>query len=339
MLPSYIMAAATSRTQVLKSHFAQPEAILRPVITYINGDVAWLVSFPRPTSAKSANGRVYYHATTDPWFGQPARVLTSLLLEMKLGQDPGLPSRAALDAAIVEIELAAGNSLVPTNADPAVDAIFVTGMAEHCHKESLLQFSTSTPVFAVAAAASSIASWGHFKIVVTMSSCDPSKTPWKEGHPGSPLPAWLTAFPPAVTRLNNFGLALITSASHSENELILMAPHGISANEASIKGLATSVKMLALVAPLKDGYAFGVQTVLGVKDGLAIGQTAGTQYYVRSGDFVSLKYRGFIGWFVSDVPRDLQWGLDELRKELGPGKAIEQPTMVEVENGESYVFV
>jgi hypothetical protein len=172
-----------------------------------------------------------------------------------------------------------------------------------------------------------------------MSSCDPSKTPWKEGHPGLPLPAWLTAFPPAVTRLNNFGLALITSANHLENELILMAPHGISADEASIKGLATTARMLALVAPLKDGYTFGLQTVLGVKDGLAIGQTAGTQYYVRSGDFVSLKYKGFISWFVKDVPRDLQWGLDELRKELGPGKAIEQPTMVEVKNGESYVFV
>jgi hypothetical protein len=333
------MAATTSRTRVLKSHLAQSEAILRPVITYINGDVAWLVSFPRPTSDKSANAKVYYHAVIDPWFGQPARVLTSLLLEMNLGRDPGLSSRTALDAAIVEIEFAAGNSLVPTNADPAVDAIFITAIAEHCHKESLLQFSTSTPVFAVAAAASSIVSWGHFNTVVTMSSCDPSKTPWKEGHPGSPLPAWLTAFPPAVTRLNNFGLALITSGSDSESELILMAPHGISADEASIKGFATTVKVLALVAPLKDGYTFGVQTVLGVKDGLAIGQTVGTQYYVRSGDFVSLKYKGFIGWFVNDVPRDLQWGLDELGKELGPGKVIEQPTMVEVKNGESYVFV
>jgi hypothetical protein len=333
------MVATTSRTQVLKSQLAQPEAILRPIITYINGDVAWLVSFPRPTSDKSANGKVYYHAVIDPWFGQPARVLTSLLLEMTLGRDPALSSRAPLDAAIVEIELAAGSSLVPTDDDPAVDAIFVTGMAEHCHRESLLQFSTSTPIFAVAAAAGTIASWGHFNTVVTMSSCDPSKTPWKDGHPGSPLPAWLTAFPPAVTRLNNFGLALITSAGHSGGELILMAPHGISASEASIKGFATTVKMLALVAPLKDGYTFGVQTVLGVKDGLAIGQTARMKYYVRSGDFVSLKYKGFIGWFVNDVPRDLQWGLDELRKELGAGKVIEQPTMVEVENGESYVFV
>ena len=333
------MAETASRSQVLKSHFAQPGAVLRPVITYINGDVSWLVSFPRPATDKSANGKVYYHAAIDPWFGQPARVLTSLVLEMKLGRDPGLPNRAAIDAAIVEIELAAGNSLVLTDAIPAVDAIFIIGTVEHCHKESLLQFSISTPVFAVAAAASSITPWGHFNTVVTMSSCDPSKTPWEEGHPGSPLPAWLTAYPPAVTRLNNFGLALITSANPSEDELILMAPHGISATETSIKGLPTTVKMLALVAPLKDSYSFGIQTVLGVKDGLAIGQLTGTQYYVRSGDFVGLKYRGVIGWSVSDVPRDMQWGVDELRKELGAEKVLTQPTLVEVENGGSFVLV
>jgi hypothetical protein len=172
-----------------------------------------------------------------------------------------------------------------------------------------------------------------------MSSCDPSKIPWKEGHPGSPLPVWLTAFPPAVTRLKNFGLALITSASYSENELILMAPHGFSANKALIKEFPTTVKMLALVVPLKDSYAFGVQTVLGIKDGLAIGQTTGMQYYVRSGDFLSLKFKGVVGWSMNDVPRDLQWGLDELRKEFAAGKVIEQPTMVEVENGGIYVFV
>jgi hypothetical protein len=130
------MAVTTSRTQVLKSQLAQPEAILRPVITYINGDVAWLVSFPRPTSDKSANGKVYYHAVIDPWFGQPALFLAPIVLEMNLGRDPGLSSRAALDAAIVEIELAAGNSLVLTNADSAVDAIFITGMAEHCIKRA-----------------------------------------------------------------------------------------------------------------------------------------------------------------------------------------------------------
>jgi hypothetical protein len=333
------MAATSSRMQVLRSHFAQPEAILRPVITYINGDVAWLLSFPRPSSNKNATGKVFYHAVIDPWFGQPALFLSSFFLEMNLGRDPGLPSRAALDAVILEIEFAAGNSLVPTNADPAVDAIFITAMGEHCHKESLLQFSAYTPVFAVPAAATTTASWDYFKTIVTMSSCDPSKTPWKEGHPGSPLPAWLTVFTPEVTRKNNFGLVLITSTIPSENELILISPHGISADEASVKGLAKTVKMLALVAPLKDSYSFGMQTVLGVKNGLTIGQAAGTQYYVRSGDFVSLKYGGVVGWFVSDVPRALQWGVDELTKELGAGKAIGQPTLVEVENGGSYVFV
>ena len=150
----------------------------------------------------------------------------------------------------------------------------------------------------------------------------------------------MTVFPPAVTNFNNFGLALISSANSSENELILMAPHGFSADESSVKGLATAVKMLALVVPLKDSYSFGLKTVLGVEDGLAITQTAsGTPYYVRSGDFVGLKYKGIIGWSVSDVPHDLQWGVDQLSKKLGPDEVIKQPTLVEVENGGSYVLV
>lgn len=333
------MAAITNRMQVLQNHLNQPEAKLRPIITFINGDVAWLISFPRPISDKNANGKVYYHAAIDPWFGEPSQVLTSYVLEIHLGEDPGIPSRAALDAAILEIELAAGNSLVLSSADPALDAIFIAHIGEHCMKESLLQLSASTPIFSVAASASYIASWSHFNTVVPMSSYDPSKTPWKEGHLGSPLPTWLTVFPLTMRRLNNPGLAIITSASETENELILMAPHGIAADESCIKGLVTSVKMLALLAPLNDEYAFGVQQILGVKDGLAIVQAAGTKYYVRNGDITPLKFSGFISWFINNISHDLQWGVDELRKELGDEKVIEQPTLITVENGGSYVLV
>jgi hypothetical protein len=333
-------ASPASRMQDLKSIFTLPKAQSRPILTYVNGDVSWLISFPRPISEKSANSKVYYHVVIDPWFGQPSIFVNSLVLEMALGRDPGLASRTAIDTAIAEIEHAAENSLVQTDAEPAVDAIFIMGIAEHCHKESLLQFSISTPVFAVAGAASTIAPWSHFDTLITMSSCDPSKTPWEESHPGSPLPAWLTVFPPAVSYFNNFGLALITSANPSEKELILITPHGISAHESSVKGLvASEVKMLALIAPLKDSYAFGMKQVLNVEHGLAITQAAGARYYVRNGDFVSLKYKGLIGWTVRDVPHDLQWGVEQLKKELGEEKKIEEPTLVEVDNGGSYVLL
>ncbi|KUJ18840.1 uncharacterized protein LY89DRAFT_506051 [Mollisia scopiformis] len=332
--------APPSRMEVLKGSFETPQALSRPIITYVNGDVSWLVSFPRPASAKSTNGKIYYHVVVDPWFGLPSVFMNPLVLEMRLGRDPALSSRAELDAAIVEIELAAGNSLVPTDSDPAVDAIFIMGLAEHCHKESLLQFSISTPVFAVPGSASNITSWSHFDTVVTLAPCDPSKTPWEEGHPGSPLPAWLTIFSPAVKNFNNFGLVLITSANALETEMILMAPHGISSDEPFIKGLlATTVKMLALVAPLKNSYSFGIKTVLGVDEALILTQAAGTRYYVRNGDFVSLKYKGIIGWSVRDEPHDLQWGIDQVGKKPGAEKIIEPPIMVEVSNGGSYVLM
>ncbi|KAH8891526.1 hypothetical protein GQ53DRAFT_746595 [Thozetella sp. PMI_491] len=337
------MAAAASRTQGLKNRLADADAKLRPVLTFINGDVSWLVSFPRPAAEQSERGKVYYHAVIDPWFGKPAVSGSSYLLVMNLGRDPGFSSRAALDAAIVEIEAAAGNTLAPTDAAPAVDVILVNGIqTDHCHKPSLVEFAAATPVFATGMAAKSIASWRHFSTVAELSPCDPSKTSWKDAHPGAPLPAWLTVFPPTVSRLNNFGLALITSANSSGDELILMAPHGIGADESSIKGLVATtqppVKMLALVAPLKNSYTLGIKTVLGVEEGLAIVHEAGNPYYVRSGDLVSLNYGGLMSYVLRDEPRDLQWGIDVLSKTLGPGKAIAKPKMVEVENGGSFLL-
>ncbi|KAK2627903.1 hypothetical protein QTJ16_002549 [Diplocarpon rosae] len=333
------MAGRLNRTQLIKDQLTDPGALSRPVLTYINGDVSWLVSFPRPESGQNIPNRKYYHVLIDPWFGQASIFISSLVLEMETGRDPWHTSRLAVDDTIAEIELAAGNSLASTEDGPVVDAIFVTAMAEHCHQGSLLQFSASTPVFAVAAPARTIASWGHFDTVVTMCSFDPSKSSWKEGHPGAPLPAWLTAFPPTVTHSNNFGLVLITSANSGTEEMILMAPHGIYAQESSINALGTTVKMLALVAPLKDSYAFGMKQVLGVEDGLAIAQAAGTRYYVRSGDFVSLKYKGVIGWSVKDVPRSLQWGVDQRTAKLGADKVAEPPILIEIENGGSFVLM
>jgi hypothetical protein len=337
------MAVPTSRTKILGTQVAESGTPLRPIITYINGDIAWLISFPRPESDKNKNGKIYYHVVIDPWFGKPAKVLSSLVLVMRPGRDPSIANRASLDAAILEIEAAAGHSLIESDVEPAVDAIFIMGMAaDHCHKESLIQFSTTTPVFAVPVAARSITQWKHFKSVVTMSSCDPNKTPWREAHPGSPLPSWLTAFPPTVNKFNNFGLVLITSANPSQDEMILIAPHGISADEPSLKAFEastnTSVKMLALIAPLKDSYTFGLQTVLGIKDGLSIAVATKTKYYIRSGDFVSLEYAGFLSYFVRDEPRDLQWGIDALGEKDISWREAEQPAMIEVENGGSFVM-
>lgn len=332
------MAVTIPRLQILKSQSVSTKAPLRPIITSINGDVSWLISFPRPTLDRSTNGKVYYHAVVDPWFGKPSIFVHPYVMEMTLRRDPALSSRTDIDAAIVEIESAAGNTLIPTDLAPAIDGIFITSIVEHCHQESLQQFSASTPVFAVEKAANTISPWGHFNSVVTLASCDPSKTPWEEGHPGSPLPPWLTAFPPAVTRLNNFGLVLITSVNDSKPEMILFAPHGMGADEKAIKEISKTVEMLALVAPLKDSYTLGIQAGLGVKDGIAIAQYAGTKYYVRSGD-VSLKYKGVLGWTVNDIPHDLQWGIDELHKEIGPEKEMKIPTLVNVENGGSYVLV
>ncbi|KXJ88678.1 hypothetical protein Micbo1qcDRAFT_166111, partial [Microdochium bolleyi] len=67
------MAAVTAhnRTELLREHQASSQATaLRPILTSINGNVAWLVSLPRPSPSPSANA--YFHVVVDPWFGDLA---------------------------------------------------------------------------------------------------------------------------------------------------------------------------------------------------------------------------------------------------------------------------
>ncbi|CAL3962584.1 unnamed protein product [Diplocarpon coronariae] len=149
---------------------------------------------------------------------------------MEPARDPWNISRSAADTTVEEIEPTAENSLFSSADRPVIDATFVSAMAEHCHQGSLLQFSASTPIFAIAASAR---------------------------HPGAPLPVWLTALSPTVTYANNFGLVLMISANSGTDEMILVAPHRIYFMEPSINALANIVKMLAFVAPLNDSNTAG----------------------------------------------------------------------------------
>jgi hypothetical protein len=320
------MSSVTSeRVKALRDHFGKPNARLRPILTFINGDVSWLISLPRPTAelAGSAN-KAYYHVAVDPWFGKQSAVgLTGLILRMDLGEPAGISSRLELDAAIADIEAAAGCQLTTTDALPAVDAIALTIVTgDHTDKPSLLEFAPATPVFAVGSAARSVRGYGHFDTVVQLAGgFDPSTAPWKAAsHPGAPLPDWITIFAPAVTHQNNFGLVVITSADPKQPEAILNAPHGIAAGETSIQALAAlepPAAVLAMIAPLKQAFLLNMVTVFGAEQAVRIADETKARYWLRTGDLVNLKYGGLISYGLTDVHHNVEWGRQQLRKEFG----------------------
>ena len=86
------------------------------------------------------------------------------------------------------------------------------------------------------------------------------------------------------------------------------------------------------MAALKDSFAFGWRTTLGVKNGLALERLFKPKYWVQTHGGI-LKYAGLVmrALRVNDVFRSLESGLEE------EGKGGERPNLINVRNGESFV--
>ncbi|KAJ1337178.1 hypothetical protein MN608_00028 [Microdochium nivale] len=352
---------------------------LRPILTSINGNVAWILSFPRPQpqspTTAATSTKAYHHVVVDPWFGDLAVAGSRLVIGMTLENPPALKSKADIDEAIREIEAATGE---PGTLDPTselVDAILVTGAVEHCSKPALLQFSPATPVYVTDASIASVLGWKHFDAVVRLIPFEPSAptgdddgsaVPWKSGHTGPPLPDWLTIAALKVGAFNNFVVALVTTAAQisapensRDGEAILVAAHGVYATEPALQTLLSSprLRLLAHLAPYGDSYTAGFQSTCGVADGLAVAQVPehGMRYYVHSGDpeQARLSYVGVLSWLLRFEDRTLEWGVRQLREGKGGDgivygeddavaegcRKIKMPKEVVVGNGTSFVLV
>ncbi len=55
-----------TRNATLEKHFGGSHPILRPILTSLNGDNAWLISLPRPAVERQASAKAYYHVVSDP---------------------------------------------------------------------------------------------------------------------------------------------------------------------------------------------------------------------------------------------------------------------------------
>ncbi|KAF7304314.1 hypothetical protein HMN09_00833200 [Mycena chlorophos] len=312
----------------------------RPVLTSLNGDNSWLYSFPIPPSVRSpSSSKVYYHVAADLWLGGPAGI--PWLVHLALTATPTVADGKAVDGVVQEIERAAGN--------PEADAATLDLLAlffhyaDHMHEPTLRTFDAKIPVLATSEAAATVSGWKHFENLTMSRDFDPlAGQPWTAYHPGAPLPDWLN-----VVRLKghhelNFATAIVYSPSPTVNEVIFYSPHGIRTDQASLQTFLTSpdISTLAILHGLKDNWAFGTQTTLGVVGGLALQRLARPRYWVKSHD-APLVYTGLVMFLgrVKDYWKTIDEGLEKEKAEKGAESFGDRPNFVEVEMNQSFVLV
>ncbi|KAI1075646.1 hypothetical protein F5B20DRAFT_558872 [Whalleya microplaca] len=349
---------ASQRAAALKAHFERPDFKPRPILTSLNGDSAWLMSFPLPVAQRASSGRAYYHIVSEPWLQGPAVTGHRWLVWINWGTAPEVSDATAVEALVLEIEGAAAAAAAAGIADSSIaeqrssgsliDAIFIHfHYNDHLHEPTLRQFDPSIPVFAAIEAAAMIRTWNHFNTVITQRDLDPScGGSWQDLHPGAPLPSWLNVFRLPGHHELNFATALVWSDpddAQRQPEALVYSPHGIQIEQPALQAFLHSaepaVSNLAILCALKDSFAFGVRTTLGVAGSLALAREAKPKYWVRTADS-PLRYWGLVMIFVRDIFRSLESGLEEEKAAKGnAGSELGiMPQPVEVPNGGCFIL-
>ncbi|KAF5007633.1 hypothetical protein FDECE_6066 [Fusarium decemcellulare] len=355
-----IATMAQSRHQLLKEHLSAPSKPLRPILTSLNGDNSWLMSFPRPAEEKTSTGKAYYHVVFEPWLKGPTSMYSSWMVHITLSSPPELSDADAIEAVAREIEDAAVTHKPPPLQDGSVqggrngmvDAILLGfHFLDHLHEPTLRSFSGDIPIIAVPKAADIVRGLNHFKTIRTIQDLDSSAKSWRtpELHPGDPLPTWLTPIRLSGHHILNFCLA--TTWTHTVNgeeihEVIFSSPHGTRLDEGPLNAFLNAepkTEKLAMLHGLKESHSAGSQTTLGAKGGLALFRKVGGVKHWIPTHSSKLWYNGIImrlTW-TNDTWRTLEWALEEEHKESPDSRDardLERPNLHEVANGESTVL-
>ncbi|KAM0435039.1 hypothetical protein ACHAPT_003128 [Fusarium lateritium] len=348
------------RREVLQSQLSSADKQPRPILTSLNGDNSWLMSFPRPKTERAVAGKVFYHVVYEPWLEGPTSMFGPWFINISLSSSPGIPDAEAVKGVVREIEDAAAIHLPPLDNATAkipeeesdsggIDAIFLTfHFLDHVHESTLRSFPKDIPVIATPEAADIVRPWGHFETIKIIQSLDPSAKSWRtpELHPGEPLPPWLTMIRLPGFAVLNFCTAIIwTHSIDSEgevHEVILTSPHG-TRFEGSLEAFNNAqpkTRMLAMLHGLKESHTLGSQTTLGAKGGLEIyRKVGGVKYWILS-HHSKLLYGGiflYLAW-TQDTQRTVSWMLEQEKKAGASSANLEKPNVVEVENGGLFVL-
>lgn len=341
----------TEFQKALRAQLDTQKEVLRPILTSLNGDNGWLMSFPRPSEERTASGKAYYHVVFEPWLGEPSTLLSEWLLGVSLTQKPAFSDAAALEDVVAEIEAVAGHHPPHEDNESNIDAIFLGfTFDDHTHKASLTQFNPRIPVFGTSQVAAMIKPWNHFETINVFHDLATDAKTWRgpDLHPGEPLPSWLTILRLRGHKPLHFCTTIVwthTVAGEEVNEALMIAPHGIRMYDGPLRAFLDAeprTEKLAMMATLKEAYSYGDMQSMGVRAGLELyRRIGGATYWVLSHE-QRYSYTGLIMRLFAtyDVPRTLDWGLEQERKKTPEERrmTLTRPNLVGVENGSCLVL-
>jgi len=129
----------------------------RPILTHLNADTAWLISFPRPSNTTNTK-RSYYHVILDPWLDTEYVVGHRWFMAMHHAVQSHYKTIEQIQELILEIERTAGNSDPKDNGQ--IDAIFVSHyLGDHCDRGTLEQIDPSVPLISIKSVAQEVKKW------------------------------------------------------------------------------------------------------------------------------------------------------------------------------------
>ncbi|KAJ4034049.1 hypothetical protein NW761_012001 [Fusarium oxysporum] len=346
-----------SPQETVTKHLSHPSKPLRPILTSLNGDNSWLMSFPRPEADRAATGKVFYHLAFEPWLNGAAHVGHPWIVHLARVEKEGFSTFEGLENLIREIEQAASAHLPQKAQDQVVqqqstrqlDAILLGFFySDHLHPETLKTFPPEIPVIVTAPGAAIIEPWNHFKTIKIINNFDSSATTWNSPdlHPGDPVPSWFTPMMILGKSELNFVFAIIWSHTINGEEIheaILDSPHGVQLDAKPLEAFLASepkTKKLAMLHGLKESHTGGIQTCYGAKGGLGLHRKVGGVEHWVSTHSSELKYTGIFMRLVwtTDTPRTIEWALEEEKKEHPDEELSGPPNFINVPNGASTVL-
>jgi hypothetical protein len=320
------MIALTDKA-ALRSALREPY----PVLLHLNADTTWVLQLPYPADSPSPTGRKRFNILIDPWLQGPQSDVASWFSTQWHVVAPSVTTLAELNWLLEDVEGEADEKEdhEGVNPDPNsnpkrlpsashIDVVAISHeFTDHCHKATLLELPTTTPIFATDKAATLIRSWKHFETVITTPAFSSSHLQETEGQGGGwrkaisvdPLPSWL-----GIGRIVTEGNALYyhsaisviferPPAAGSESKAageragaVLYSPHGIKGTDLNpiFSSPASKLETLALLHGLHDvGLRMTKQLNLGALNGLEAVRASGAKYWIATHDEVK-RGAGFI---------------------------------------------
>lgn len=325
--------------------------IHRPILTHLNGDTTWLLQLPYPPELEyipnqpPTTRRGWYNIIIDPWLQGASSEIAPWFYRQWHGIESSVQTAQELNERFKGYDVVDAQPQLDTAKDKIftekekrgeqfIDSIVISHeFADHCHKDTLLEFSAETPVFATEKAAKLITSWNHFTAVQTIPLFTARDVDWRKTSI-DPLPPWI-----GISRIRSksdpinlhaalliaFNLGVSPRSEYAkcdmdEGEAILYSPHGTPAEGFGLlQSAMPPVRALALLHGLDEVSIGPFQAVnLGGHNGLKAQRISQSKYWVLTHDEVRIE-KGLIASFIKRKAINLEEAMRKEKEEAEGG--------------------